>query len=368
MWIAESQMLRETEMIIHKDLNFLPLKNYATIIKGNALEIEWFEADYIMGNPPFIGYSFQTAQQKSDLLNVTKLKTKKIDYVASWYFKAADFIQNKKIRCAFVSTNSIVQGEQVSIIWKPLFEKIKIDFAYRTFKWTSESKTMAAVHCVIIGFSAMNLKKKYIYEGDKKILAKNINAYLFDAENIFIESRSKPICEVPMMRKGNMPIDGGNLIIEEKDYKSFIKAEPNAKKFIKRIMGAEEFINRKIRYCLWLVDATQEEIDSMPLVKKRVEACRQKRLQSPDAGARKLAKIPHLFREKNNPKFFIAVPIVSSEQREYIPIGFLTEEIIPIAQIFIIPDADLYHFGILTSSVHMAWTKTVCGRLKSDFR
>ena len=369
MWIAESQMLQETEMIIDRDLKFLPLKNYSTIVNANALQIDWHEVaneiDFVIGNPPFVGYTYQTTQQKNDLLNVTGLKTKKIDYVSCWYFKAADFIKDTKIRCAFVSTNSICQGEQVAIIWKPLFEKIHIDFARRTFKWTIDNdRKTAAVHCVIIGFSCVDVKKKFIFDGESKILANNINAYLIDAENIFVESRNKPLCNVPNMRKGNQPTDGGNLIIEENDYDYFIRNEPAAKKFIKQLVGAEEFINHKKRYCLWLVDATEDEINSMPLVAKRVEKCRQKRLNSPDPGARKLAERPHLFRETLNPKTFIVVPTISSENRKYIPIGFMNSEIIPSNLIQIIPEANLYHFGILTSSIHMAWMKSICGRFE----
>ncbi|MBR1396172.1 MAG: methylase, partial [Selenomonadaceae bacterium] len=378
LWIAESQMLQETEMIIHRDLNFLPLKNYAAIIEGNALQmdcnaiIDKSKLSYIIGNPPFVGYTYQTQTQKADLLAATQLNTKKIDYVVSWYYKAAQFIQNTNIRCAFVSTNSITQGEQVAIVWKPLIEKfnIHIDFAYRTFKWLSESKNMAAVHCVIIGFScAKNRKPKLIYEDEQVYAAKNINAYLVDADNVFVESRSKPLCDVPNMITGNRPADGGNLIIEAADYKDFIKREPNAKKFIKRLIGAEEFINRKDRYCLWLVNASPDDIKSMPLVAERVEACRQKRLNSPKAATRKSADTSWLFQEIRQPTTnYIIVPRVSGGTRKYIPIGFIDSNYIVTDAVHVIPNAQLYHFGILMSSVHMAWTKTVCGRLKSDYR
>ena len=376
LWIAESQMMQETEIILHKELNFLPLKDYDNIIKANALQIDWnslidkAKLNYIIGNPPFVGYTYQTAEQKKDLLNVTGLNTKKIDYVACWYFKAADFIQGTEIRCAFVSTNSICQGEQVSIIWHPLFEKIHIDFAYRTFKWLSESEKMAAVHCVIIGFSAAPSKKpKIIFDGEQKIEAKNINAYLVDAENIFIDSRNAPICDVPMMIYGNKPAEGQKLIIETEEYEDFVKHEPKAKKFIHQLVGAEEFINNKKRYCLWLVGVSIDEIIKMPLVVKRVDDVIRFRLASKKAATRADANRPTEFQEVRQPTTdYIIIPAHSGGERKYIPIGFVSPDIIATNAVHIIPNAELYHFGILTSIVHMAWTRTVCGRLKSDYR
>ncbi len=337
--------------------------------------------DYIIGNPPFVGYGFQSDQQKEDTLqNYVDEKGKtyksagKIDYVANWYFKAAKLIQGTKTRCAFVSTNSIVQGEHVANVWKPIFErfKIHIDFAYRTFKWeneTTDKKNMAAVHCVIIGFSYESTdKEKLIFsDGKKPVKAKNISPYLIDSPTVWIESRMKPICDVPYMTTGNRPADGGHLIIEEEEYDDFVKKEPNALKYIKKLTGSEEYINNKKRYCLWLVGASPSEIRNMKEVYKRVQLCREDRLNgAPDR--QKLADTPTLFRELKNPEKYIIVPSVSSEKRHYIPIGFLDDNTIPTNLVLIIPDAHLYLFGILTSNVHNAWMRVVCGRLKSDYR
>ena len=442
LWIAESQMLHETSAIVGVELNFLPLKTNANIVEGNALKLDWatlgeedplgflftdklnyyiekdfgegFIAsepkpeygnyykelnvvakkaeekqlpknepkrvvyDFIMGNPPFVGYSLQSKEQKEETLatyvdyNGKPYKSAgKIDYVANWYFKAAQLIQNKPTKCAFVSTNSITQGEQVAAVWKPLFERfgIHIDFAYRTFRWDSESEQKAHVHCVIVGFSSCKSEAtKQIFTNDGQIIeAANINPYLIDAENVWIESRSKPICDVPLMTTGNRPADGGHLIIEADEYDDFVKKEPDAVRFIKKLVGAEEFINNKKRWCLWLVGASPAELRSLPEVSKRVILCRQDRLKgAPDR--QKLADTPALFRELKNPEKYIIIPATSSENREYIPMGFLGYETIPTNSALIIPDAGLFEFGVLTSSVHIAWTKMVCGRLKSDFR
>ena len=244
-----------------------------------------------------------------------------------------------------------------------------IDFAHRTFRWDSEASLKAHVHCVIVGFSvALNLADRRIFDNGSAKVVKNINAFLVDAPNVFIESRSTPICEVPKMTTGNRPADGGHLIIEKEDYADFVKREPNAVKYIKKLVGSTEFINNKERYCLWLVGASPAEIRKMPEVMKRVELCKQDRLNSPDKGRQKLAETPTLFREINNPDSFIIVPAVSSERRRYIPMGFLGKETISTNLNIIIPNATLYHFGVLTSNVHMAWMRTVCGRLKSDYR
>lgn len=384
LWIAESQMMKQTEDIVHMNLDFLPLKSYVNIVEGNALRIDWetvvpkAELSYIMGNPPFVGYSLQSKEQKEDILSIyvdekgKPYKTAgKIDYVAGWYFKAAQLMHETTIRTALVSTNSITQGEQVAGVWKPLYDRfgIHIDFAHRTFRWDNEATDKAHVHCVIVGFScASNDKSKRLFANDRMIIADNINAYLLDADNVFIDNRSKPICAVPEMTTGNRPADGGHLIIEAADYENFIKAEPNAVKYIKKLVGSVEFLNSKDRWCLWLVGANPAEIRKMPEVMKRIEACRFDRLVSPDAGRRKLADCPSLFRETKNPDTFIVVPAVSSERRRYIPIGFLDSDTIATNLVTIIPNASLYHLGILTSNVHMAWMRTVCGRLKSDYR
>ncbi len=385
LWIAESQMMHETEEIIEHDLDFLPLKSYANITEANALRIDWNtvipkeKLSYIMGNPPFVGYSLQSKEQKADILSIyvdengKPYKTAgKIDYVAGWYFKASQFMQNTNIKTALVSTNSITQGEQVASIWKPLYERfgIHIDFAYRTFRWDSEATLKAHVHCVIIGFSTIhNDIEKRLYNTEKSSykVAKNINPYLVDSPNIFIESRKKPVCNVPEMTTGNRPADGGNLIIEAEDYAEFIRKEPDAVKYIRKLTGATEYINNKDRYCLWLVGVSPAELRKMPEVMKRVEACRQDRLQGAD-DRKKLAETPTLFRETKNPDSYIIVPATSSEKRRYIPIGFMNGNTIPTNSAVIVPDATLYHFGVLTSNVHMAFMRAVAGRLEMRYR
>ena len=273
------------------------------------------------------------------------------------------------IRAALVSTNSITQGEQVAFIWKPLKElfKIHIDFAYRTFRWDSEASDKAHVHCVIVGFSNVLNTKKFIFDNDKKKEAQIINPYLIDAPEIFVESCKKPLCDVPEMITGNRPADGGNLIIEEKDYADFIAKEPAAKQYIKRLIGAAEFINNKERWCLWLVDVSPAELRKMPLVMQRIQACKEDRENAPDPGRRKLAETPHLFREQLNPETCIIIPVVSSERRRYVPMAYLGNDVICTDRIKFLPNANLYHFGILESNVHMAWMRVVCGRLESRY-
>lgn len=383
LWIAESQMMQETEKLMQINLNFLPLKSYANIVEGNALRIDWESVvpkeklNYIMGNPPFVGYSLQSKEQKSDILSIyvdekgKSYKTAgKIDYVAGWYFKATMLMIGTEIRTAFVSTNSITQGEQVAGVWKPLYDRfgIHIDFAHRTFQWDSEASLKAHVHCVIVGFSiAENKADRRLFDNGTERKCKNINAYLIEASNVFITSNKKPICNVPVMTTGNRPADGGNLIIEAEDYDEFIRKEPNAKKYIKKLTGAVEYINNKDRYCLWLVGVSPSELRKMPEVMKRIEACRQDRLKGA-SDRQKLADTPALFRETKNPKSYIIVPRVSSENRRYIPLGFLGNDVIPTDSATIIENAEIYHFGILTSNVHMAWMRAVAGRLKSDYR
>ena len=383
LWIAESQMMKKTEDIVHMDLDFLPLKTYANIVEGNALRLNWEDViskdklNYIMGNPPFVGASMQTKEQKSDIIEVYKKNNKvynksgKLDYVAGWYAKSAEIMHNSKIKTALVSTNSICQGELVEDIWKPLYSKfnINIDFAYQTFRWDSESNLKAHVHCVIIGFNCINNKSpKKLYSGERLQLVENINAYLINASNIFIESRKNPISNVPKCSRGNQPTDGGNLIIEASNYKDFIQKEPNSKKYIKKLIGSFEFINSKERYCLWLVNASPNELRSMPLVMDRINKVKEMRLSSTFEQTRELANKPTIFRETLNPEHYIIIPRVSSERRRYIPMGFLNSDTIPTDSVIIVPDTSLYHFGILTSNVHMAWVRAVCGRLKSDYR
>ncbi len=376
LWIAESQMMKETEDIVHMSLDFLPLKSYANIVEGNALRIDWegvvpkHELNYIMGNPPFVGFKFASETQKEDMkLVFSETKPALLDYVCCWYKKAAEYIQGLKCEAAFVSTNSVSQGQMVGDLWSLLLKKysISINFAWRSFVWNSESTNTAHVHVVIIGFSAAVHAKKFLFSGDTVREVSNISPYLIEGTNLLILSRKTPICEVPEIVMGNQAMDGGNLIIEEKDYNEFVAREPRAIPFIKRYMMGYEFINNKKRWCLWLVDCSPSQLRNMPHVMKRVKAVQKMRAASKDAGARKKAGTPMLFREQRNPARFIAIPIVSSERRRYIPLGYLDSSVIAGNKLFIIPDAEIYHFGILTSNVHMAWMRTVAARLKSDY-
>ena len=376
LWISEAQMLTETEKIIRHDIDFLPLKSYHNIYEANALRIDWNEVvpkeklNYIMGNPPFVGYAYQTKEQKDDLKDLMKGFGNNIDYVAGWYYKASSLIQNTNIRCALVSTNSITQGEQVAAIWKPMFEQFDMhfDFAYRTFRWDSEASLKAHVHCVIVGFSNVN-EPKVIYDNDKQKKVENINAYLIDAPNVFIDNRKNPISNVPEMTKGSSPVDGGNLIIEAEDYDTFIHNEPLAAKYIHRFVGAREFLHDLPRYCLWLEGASPKELANLPLVKDRIAKVRDFRLASTKAATRKFADMPTRFMEMRQPEGnYIIVPRVSSENRRYIPMGFMNKDVICSDSNIMIPEITIYHFGVLESNVHMAWMRIVCGRLKSDYR
>ncbi len=385
LWIAESQMLKETEDILLMQLDFLPLKTNANIIESNALHIDWEKVvprnclNYIIGNPPFVGYSLQSKEQKEDILSIyvdergKPYKTAgKIDYVAGWFYKASRFMQNTQIKTALVSTNSITQGEQVAGIWKPLYERfgIHIDFAHRTFRWDSESNLKAHVHCVIIGFNCTNSKtKKKLFSGERLILAENINTYLFDAPDIFIESRNSPLCDVPTMRSGGKPVEGGNLIFEEQEKNDFIKHEPLSEKWFRPFMGADDYINGKKRWCLWLLDITPSELKNMPQVMKRVEAVREFRLSSIKAATREYANQPTRFMEIKQPDSnYLMIPATSSENRIYLPIGYLDKDVVASNAASFVPNATLYHFGVLTSNVHMAWMRAVCGRLEMRYR
>ena len=373
LWIAESQMMKETEEVVKMSLDFLPLKSYANIVEGNALRLDWESVvskdklNYIMGNPPFHGFTFMTANQKEDMQMLFS-DVKNLDFVCAWYKKASDYICGTRIEVAFVSTNSIVQGETVSRFWQFMNSDI-INFAYRTFIWDSEAAAKAHVHCVIIGFAKFNRNEKYIYDGDYKKKAKNINYYLVDGANIIVESRNKPLCNVPQMIYGNKPADGGALIIEDYDYKKFVESAPAAKKFIKPLLGATEYINGKKRWCLWLVGASPEEIRKIPVIMERVQQCKIAREKSIAAGIRKFAATPTLFAQRTQPtdKDFIIVPRVSSQNRKYIPIGFIKAGTIVTDRVQIIPDATLYDFGVVISNIHMAWMRATCMRLKSDY-
>lgn len=379
LWIAESQMLKETEDIVAHQIDFLPLKSYANITEGNALRLNWEDVvpkgklNYIMGNPPFVGARLMNADQKADVNLIFDgwKNAGNLDYVCCWYKKTADLMQGTAIRSALVSTNSVSQGESVANLWKPLFESgVHIDFAHRTFRWDSEAKIKAHVHCVIIGFStAPNSAEKVLYSGDRTQIVKNINGYLLDADDVFVESRKKPISNVPDIGIGNMPLDGGNYLFTEEEKALFITIEPAAEKWFRPWIGSHEFINRYFRQCLYLKDCSPNDLRKMPECIKRVEAVRQFRLESSRASTKKLAEYPLSFATTNIPtNDYIVVPKVSSERRKYIPIGLMTPDILASDLVFIIPNASLYHFGILTSNVHMAWMRAVCGRLKSDYR
>lgn len=379
MWLMDHQMNIEVGNYFGEAYARIPLTASATIVCGNALQLDWEtvvpkdKLSYIMGNPPFIGYSNQTKEQKAyiEALFAGSKRAGKLDFVAGWYKKTADYTLNTKIQCAFVSTNSITQGEQASTLWQPLIKRgLSINFAHRTFKWSNEARGVAAVHCVIIGFSMYepNSNKLLFEEDNTQQVVKHINSYLSAAQDVFIPVRSTPLCAVPEMTTGNRPADGGHLIIEDSEYADFITKEPNATPFIKRLIGSNEFINNIKRWCLWLVNISPTELKRLPKTLERIERCRQDRLNSPDAGRRKLADTPTLFRETQNPSSCIVIPKVSSERRDFIPIGFLNKDTVCTDLLFIIPDASLYHFGILTSTMHMAWTRAVCGRLKSDYR
>ncbi len=379
LWIAEAQMKYETEQIVQQEIAFLPLKSYANIVEGNALRIDWQDVvpkeklNYIMGNPPFVGARLMSSEQKQDVFDIfSGVKNNgNLDYVACWYKKAAELMTGTAVRTALVSTNSITQGEQVAILWKNLFEEgVHIDFAHRTFRWDSEATLKAHVHCVIVGFSkARNDDPKYIFDNDTKKEVHNINGYLIEAEDIVIESRVNPLCNVPPIGIGNKPIDGGNYLFKEDEMLEFIKAEPKSKEYFKKWLGSDEFINGYYRYCLWLGDCSPKELRSMPECLKRVENVRQFRLASKSAGTRKIADKPTRFHVENMPdSSSIIIPETSSENRRYIPIGFITSDILCSNSIRLMPNATLYHFGVLTSNVHMAWMRAVAGRLKSDYR
>lgn len=412
MWIAELQMMQETQSIVEMNLDFLPLKSYVNIVEGNALRMDWQEVlppsqcNYIMGNPPFVGYSLQSKEQKADMLDIyvdekgKSYKTAgKIDYVAGWYFKAAEYMQNTGVRTAFVSTNSITQGEQVAAVWKPLYDRfgIHIDFAWRTFIWNSESNEKAHVHCVIIGFSTRENTTDTIQRQNKfnsatkndyanvlslngkfnKILyetkvtprvVREINPYLLEGQPVFINSRRSALCEVPAMINGGKPAEGGNLILTEAEKDELLIKEPQAEKFIRPFMMGKDFIDRKPRYCLWLVNALPQGIRKCPEVMKRVTAVREFRLNSKKPATQRKADTPTLFDEVRDSKTnYIALPKVSSQNRRYIPMDFLSHNIIAGDKLFMLSEVSLYHFGVLMSNVHMAWMRVVAGRLKSDY-
>ena len=447
LWISEAQMLAETERIVHQNIDFLPLKPYHNIREGNALRMDWdvielpsdiptlhiknahliyedeahwmagepvidideanlvvgdyqrgfksntkrYEVhyDYIFGNPPFVGFTFMTAEQKEDVQKIFP-GIKNVDYVSCWFKKACEITRMTNTECAFVSTNSITQGETVGRMWERL--DFYINFAWPTFRWDNEAKDKAHVHCVIIGFSHKERKCKYLYDDSGAHKCENINAYLTDAPDVIVSSRSKPICNVPSMIYGNKPADGGHLIFTKSERDDFLAREPKARRWMHTLIGGTELINNKpnindkLRYTLWLEGISPAELRSMPAVMEHVTACKQARENSPAVAIRKFAEIPHLYAQRTQPNipklddegypvyqdgykhFNLLVPRVSSEKRKYVPMVFVAKEIVTNDQVQIIPDATLYHFGIIESIVHMAWMRAVCGRLKSDYR
>lgn len=380
LWIAESQMMQETEKLVRHTLDFLPLRSYANIVEGNALQMDWErvvpkrELDYIMGNPPFVGHQWRTKEQAVDLESVCKdiPKCGKLDYVCGWYVKAADYMQGTQIHAAFVSTNSISQGESVGILWKPLFTEkhLTIEFAYRTFVWTSEAKDKAAVHCVIVGFTCGTARNTcYLYESDRRRTVEHINGYLVDAPNVFIQSRGKPLTAgLPIMSKGSQPTDGGNLIFSVEERDDLIKKYPQTEELLRRYISADDYINNKIRYCLWLVNISPSKYRNIHPIMERLERVVKCRRQSPTSSVQRNAETPMLFTQIRQPQSqYLAMPEVSSQNRKYIPIGFLTPDIIASNKLYLVPNADLYMFGIMTSNVHMAWMRVIAGRLKSDY-
>ena len=377
LWIAEAQMFQETKKLLYNPSNLkdiLPLETYENVVEGNATQIDWnkvipnTECDYIMGNPPFHGFTFMTDNQREDMQRIFP-GIKNIDYVCLWYKKASDYINGTKIEVAFVSTNTIVQGETVSRFWDYMKDDI-INFAYRTFEWDSETNVKAHVFCVIIGFAKFNRVQKIIYDNGTKIRANNINAYLIDGDNIIVHSRNKPLCNnIKKMINGNKPADGGNLIIEEDEYVDFIKKDPEAKKFIKPLLGASEYIKGTKRWCIWLVNVPPNEIQRCPLILSRVQKCKEMRENSIASGIRKFAQTPTIFAQVTQPtdKDFIIVPRVSAHTRRYIPMGFIKAGTIVTDRVQIIPDASLYDFGVLTSNVHMGWMRVTCVRLGEGY-
>ena len=380
LWISEAQMLTETEHIIHQDIDFLPLRSYTNIHEGNALRIDWetvvpkAHLNYIIGNPPFGGARLMSESQKQDVIDIFGAKWKNVgnmDYVCCWYKKAAELMKDApQARAALVSTNSICQGEQVANLWQKLFDDgIRINFAYRTFRWDSEASLKAHVHCIIVGFSYQQVKPCFIYDGDRKIETANINAYLIDGPDVFISSRNQPICSIPPLLTGSQRIDNDLFMFKEDSKIEFLKVEPTSEKYFHKWYGADEFINRRPRWVLYLGKCNPTELKSMPYCMEIIRQVREYRLSSKRVQTLKAANYPNRFGLEVIPDDnFMIIPVVSSERRRYVPMGFMTPDIMCSNQVNLIPDATLYHFGILESNVHMAWMRAVCGRLKSDYR
>lgn len=385
MWLIDHQMNMQVSNEFGQYFVRLPLKKSAKIVHADALETDWEsvvsknELSFIIGNPPFIGSKIMSQFQRDQIVKQfdNAVGVGVLDYVTGWYIKAAKYIQNTKIKVAFVSTNSIVQGEQTSLLWGQMLNKygIKIHFAHRTFKWSNEAKGNAAVYCVIVGFANYDTANKSIFEYEDikgeahEVKAKNINPYLVDAKDIFIGKRRKPICNVPEISFGSMPNDGGNFLFTDEEKNEFVAKEPNSEKFFKPLISAHEFLNGHKRWCLWLKNTNPTDLKEAKLVTERVENVRKLRAESTRQATQKLAAFPTLFGEDRQPESdYVLIPLHSSENRKYIPIGFFDKNSIANNSCSFIPNAKLYHFGILMSSIHMAWVKNMCGRIKSDYR
>jgi hypothetical protein len=384
MWLIDHQMNMLVSSEFGQYFVRLPLKKSAKIVHADALETNWEnvvsknELSFIIGNPPFIGSKIMKQNQRDQIVKQFDNADGSgvLDYVTGWYIKAAKYIQDTKIKVGFVSTNSIVQGEQTSILWGQMLNKykIKIHFAHRTFKWSNEAKGNAAVYCVIVGFANYDTINKSIFEyedikgeaHEQKV--KNINPYLVDAKDFLIDKNSNPICNVPKMSFGNMPLDGGNLLLTDDEKNELIIKEPKSEKFIKPLLSAFEFLNGKKRWCIWLVNAEPSEIKQLPEIMKRVELVKKFRLDSVAPSTQKFATTPSLFRDRNQPDTYILVPSTTSENRKYIPLGFFGKDDIANNSCHTVPNGNLFHFGVLMSAMHMTWVKHICGRLKSDYR
>ena len=384
LWLVEHQMNLELAREFGVSAQSLPLKKSATIRHGNALRIDWNEilpageCSFLIGNPPFVGAKFQTPEQRAELESVAKgvRNAGLLDYVCAWYFKAVDYTKESKVPIAFVSTNSIGQGEQVGVLWGELFRRgVKIHFAHRTFPWKSEARGAAHVHVIIVGFGLGEAGAKRIYDYDRDAsnpavsIARNISPYFVEGNDTVVTNRSAPLCNVPEIGIGNKPIDDGNYLFTTEERDAFIELEPKSKKWFRRWLGSQEFINGWERWCLWLGECPPNELRAMPEAVKRVAAVKKFRLASVSAGTRKLADTPTRFHVENIPaKNFVVIPKVSSVRRKYIPIGFMSAKTMISDLCFINTSITIYHFGILTSTMHMAWVRQVGGRLKSDYR
>lgn len=381
MWLTEHQMNVKFLDSFGTAQPTVPLIKAADIVNDNSLRVEWKKGmDYIIGNPPFVGSKLMTEEQRNEVKALFNNKPGSgiLDYVTAWYKKAGNYIiqHNPNLKCAFVSTNSIAQGEQVGLLWQSLINELglQIYFAHQTFKWTNEAKGIAAVHCIIVGFGKQDIAQKLLFEyshikAEPTVLAvKNISPYLVEGKSLIISTRQSPISNVPAMSFGNMPLDGGHLLLSDEEKEAVLIKEPGLKNYIKPLISAHEYLNGKKRWCLWLVDAEPSELKASPEILKRIKAVKAFREASVAPSTQKFATTPHAFRDKNNPKKFILIPRVSSENRPYIPIGFFDKKSIPSDTCLTIPDGDLFLFGNLTSKMHMAWVKYTCGRLESRFR